>query len=65
MLCRAVLQAVVFGRLLTTLGTFCHCARLTPDADRLCMVVLQLLLVRPPPPGPLVPRSLCERAASG
>lgn len=44
------MQAVVFGRMLTTLGTFCHCARLTPEADRLCSVVMELLLVSPPLP---------------
>eukprot|EP00892_Ulva_mutabilis_P011498 jgi/Ulvmu1/8720/UM047_0061.1 len=38
------MQAVVFGRMLSTLGTFCHCARLTLDSGRLCSVVMELLL---------------------
>lgn len=39
-------QAVVMGRFLATVGTFCRCARLTEAAAPLCMAVLELLLVR-------------------
>ena len=47
-------QAIVMGRFLGTVATFCRCARLTTAAAPLTAAALELLLVRFPPP-PLLP----------
>lgn len=39
-------QSIVMGRFLSTIATFCRCARLSQAAAPLCNAVLELLLVR-------------------